>query len=55
MRNACVHQGENERRERTPTTYFSSIKRVTRPLFLEVSRCSRAKKNYKKSVLLEQS
>ena len=54
MRNACVHQGENERRERTPTTYFSSIKRVTRP-FLEVSRCSRAKKNYQKSVLHVQS
>ena len=54
MRNACVHQGENERRERTRTTYFSSIKRVTRP-FPEVSRCSRAKKIYKKSVLHVQS
>ena len=54
MRNACVNQGENERRERTRTTYFSSIKRVTRP-FLEVSRCSRAKKIYKKSVLHVQS
>ena len=47
MRNACVHLGENERRERTRTTYFSSIKRVTRP-FLEVSRCSRAKKKLQK-------
>ena len=36
MRNACVHQGENERRERTRTTYFSSIKRVTRPFHVEV-------------------
>ena len=49
MRYACVHQGENERRERTRTTHFSSIKRVTRP-FLEVSRCSRAKEIYKKKV-----
>jgi len=51
MRNACVHQGENERRERTRTTHFSSIKRVTRP-FLEVSRCSRAKEIYKKKSVL---
>ena len=36
MRNACVHQGENERRERTRTTYFSSIKRVTRPFHVVV-------------------
>ena len=36
MRNAYVHQGENERRERTRTTYFSSIKRVTRPFHVVV-------------------
>ena len=47
MRNACVHQGENERRERTRTTHFSSTKRVTRP-FVEVSRCGHAKEIYKK-------
>ena len=47
MRNACIHQGENGRRERTRTTHLSSIKRVTRP-FLQVSRCSRVKEIEKK-------
>ena len=46
MRNAKCHQGENERQWKKKvnknTCYISSIKRVTR-MFLEVSRCSRAK------------
>ena len=56
MRNACVHQGENERRKKKVNmdTYdIFSIKRVTRK-FLEVSPCSRPKQwqtNVQKSVL----
>ena len=56
MRNACVHQGENERREKKVNmdTYdIFSIKWVTRK-FLEVSTCSRPKQwqtNVQKSVL----
>ena len=45
IKNACVHQGVNERREKkvNKNTYdISSKKRVTRK-FVEVSCCSRAK------------
>ena len=56
MRNASRNKGEksdSEKKNRTLTTFNSSIKRVTRK-FLEISRCSRAnngKEINKKSVL----
>ena len=64
MRNASGHQckvkmsGSEEKKKNENTYDISSIKCVTKK-FLEVSRCSRAKRNgkgmYKKSVLLGQS
>ena len=50
MKNACGHQGENERQWKkvNRNTYnIASIKRVTRK-FLDVSRCSRSKQQLRK-------